>query len=165
MKLKNRLELMFRGWFPKEPKMADVRLRMAEAEAAKPKPWWWKPVWLISFVLTVVFGAVGCLLLDPVVLEVFGVMAVTLIFVGFSYYINARSAVKANRAMYIMLGLTVIGFFLWLIWAMSGIGKWVTHAVGSDPSLLISLVVCYGTGALIGDLIGKKRNYVLPVAP
>jgi hypothetical protein len=165
MSLKNRLETIFRGWFPKEPKMPKAKLKMAETRAAKSKPWWWKPMWIITLLLTIVVGVVGYFLLDPNILEPVGLMSVALFFVGFSYYISNRPSTNVNRAMYIMVGMAVIGCILWLIWVISGLGRWITQTVGSDPSLLISFVVCYAIGALIGYLIGKKRNYVLPVFP
>ena len=165
MSLKNRLELMLRGWFPKEPKMPKAKLNMAEAKVAKSKPWWWRPYWIISLLLTVVFGVVGFFISGPEVLEPVGLMTVALLFVGFSYYISNRPSTNVNRAMYIMVGTAVIGCVLWLSWVISGFGRWMIQTVGSDPYLLISFVVCYGIGALIGDLIGKTRNYVLPVFP
>jgi len=69
-----------------------------------------------------------------------------------------------NRALYILLGITPIGFILWVIWAVSGIGRLITNMVGALPSLLISWIVCYGIGAFIGDWIGKRRNYRLPLS-
>jgi hypothetical protein len=69
-----------------------------------------------------------------------------------------------NRAVFIILGFTLLGFLLWVIWVASGIASWVTGVAGSDFSLMLSVVVCYGTGALIGDGIGKWRHYMLPTS-
>jgi hypothetical protein len=69
-----------------------------------------------------------------------------------------------NRAVFIIFGSTLLGFVLWVIWVASGIGSWVTGIAGSDFSRILSLVVCYGMGALIGDGIGKWRHYILPMS-
>jgi len=69
-----------------------------------------------------------------------------------------------NRFVFIIFGFTILGFVLWVICVASGIASWVTGIAGSDFSLVLSFVVCYGMGALIGDGIGKRRHYILPVS-
>jgi hypothetical protein len=69
-----------------------------------------------------------------------------------------------NRAVFIILGFALLGFILWVIWVASGIASWVTGIAGSDFSLVLSLVVCYGMGAVIGDIMGKWRHYILPMS-
>lgn len=91
-------------------------------------------------------------------------MALTLVCIGIAYYIRVRPSMKVNRALYILLGITPIGFGLWVIWAVSGIGRLIINMIGAFPSLLISWAVCYSTGALIGDWIGKRRNYRLSLS-
>ena len=165
MTLKKRLESAIRGWFPKEPKMPRDKVKMAETKVSKPKPWWWKPLWIGTILLTIISGVATYFLLDvPLARAVIGIV-LTFLCIGIAYYIRVRPSMKVNRAIYILLGVTPIGFTLWIIWAVSGIGRWITEMVGSGPSLLISWVVCYGIGAFIGDWIGKSRNYILPMTP
>lgn len=71
---------------------------------------------------------------------------------------------NTNRAAFIIFGFAILGFALWVIWVASGIASWVTGIVGSDISHVISCVVCYGAGAVIGDIIGKWRHYSLPTS-
>jgi len=92
-------------------------------------------------------------------------VALTLVCICIAYYIRVRQSMKVNRALYILLGITPIGFGLWIIWCISGIGRLITSLSGALPSLLISWAVCYGIGAFIGDWIGKRRNYRLPLSP
>jgi len=165
MNMKNRLESFIRGWFPKEPKLPRDKLKMAESKVSKTKPWWWKPLWIVTLLATIVSGVAGFFLLDVSLARAVGGVALSFLGIGFAYYIRVRPSIRVNRALYILLGITPIGFVLWIIWAISGIGRWVTQTAGPGQSLLISWIVCYGIGALIGDWIGKRRNYILPMTP
>ena len=83
---------------------------------------------------------------------------------GVAYYIRVRPFITVNRVVYICLGIG-IGWVMWVIFVVSGIGLWVTDALGVWPSLIIGFAVPYTVGALIGDRIGKRRNYQLPLTP
>jgi hypothetical protein len=128
---------------------------MSGVKAKSSKPWWWKPLW-IAVLLTTLHGPLERLV---------GGVALTLLMVGIAYYIRVRPSLKVNRAIYILVGITPIGFILWMFWAVSGIGRWITEMAGPGSSLLISWAICYGIGAFIGDWIGKRRNYRLPLSP
>jgi len=92
-------------------------------------------------------------------------VALTLVCICIAYYIRVRPSTKVNRALYILLGITPIGFILWIFLAVSGIGRWLTDNLGVWPSLIIGFTVPYIIGAFIGDWIGKRRNYRLPLSP
>ena len=64
MTIKNRLESVIRGWFPKEPSMPRDNLKMAETKVSKTKPWWWKSLWIVTLLATIVSGAAGYFLFD-----------------------------------------------------------------------------------------------------
>jgi hypothetical protein len=66
--------------------------------------------------------------------------------------------------LYILLGITPTGLILLILWTVS-IGRLVTDTIGALPSLLIGSALCFGIGAFMGDWIGKKRNYLLPMSP
>ena len=138
---------------------------MSKVKTKGSKPWWWKPLWIGVILTTIVLGFANFFLWHvPIERAVSGV-ALTLVCIGIAYYIRVRPSMKVNRALYILLGITPIGFILWVIWAVSGIGRLITNIVGAFPSLLISWIVCYCIGAFIGDWIGRKRNYRLPLSP
>jgi hypothetical protein len=164
MSIKNRLESVIRGWFPKEPSIPKGKLKVAEAKVSKPKPWWWKPLWIITIVGVLISSLVTIFLLNVPLIRAIGGLALSFICIGFAYYIRVRPSMRINRAVYILIGITPIGFGIWIVWSISGIGMWVTNTVGPFPSLIISWVVCLGIGALIGDRIGKKRDYMLPLS-
>ena len=138
---------------------------MSKVKAKSSKPWWWKPLWIVTLLLAIASGVVGFFFLDVSLARVAVGLALTFLGMGFAYYIRVRPSMKVNRGLYILLGITPIGFILWVIWAVSGIGMLITNIVGAFPSLLISWIVCYGIGAFIGDWIGKRRNYILPLSP
>jgi hypothetical protein len=165
MSLKNRLELMFRGWFPKEPKMPKAKLKMAEAKVSKPKPWWWKPLWIITVLLTLVIGVVSYSLLDISILRAVGALALSLLCIGFAYYIRVRPSMRVNRAIYILIGITPIGLVLSLISVFTLNRTLLLNRSGTWPVTLLCIGICFGVGALIGDWIGKRRGYTLMMSP
>jgi len=137
---------------------------MARVKLKSSKPRWWKPLWIAVLLTTIASGVVGYFLLHVPVERAVSAVALTFVCIGIAYYIRVRPSMRVNRALYILLGITPIGFILWVIWAVSGIGRLITNMVGALPSLLISWIVCYGIGAFIGDWIGKRRNYRLPLS-
>jgi len=165
MNIKNRLEAVIRGWFPKETNMSKGKLKVAEAKVSKPKPWWWKPLWIITILGAVISSLITIFLLNVPIIRAIGGLVLSFLAMGFAYYIRVRPSMRINRAIYILIGITPIGFGIWIVWAISGVGRWVTNTVGPFPSLIMSWVICLGIGALIGDWIGKRRNYILPMSP
>jgi len=165
MNIKNRLESFIRGWFPKEHKLPRNKLKTAETKVSKIKPWWWKPLWIVTLLATIASGVAGFFLLDVSLARAVGGVALTFLGIGFAYYIRVRPSMRLNRALYILLGITPIGFGLWILYALSGIGMFITTHFGSWVSLIIGFTVPYAIGAFIGDWIGKRRNYILPLSP
>jgi hypothetical protein len=155
MTLRRSLVNRIRGWLPKE-------YRVALAQKVS-KPSWWKPLWIVS-ALGIIISALVIFLIGYTSLEriflgvVFGFLGL-----GVAYYIRVRPSITVNRVVYICLGIG-IGWVMWVIYAVSGIGRWVTDTLGVWPSLIIGFAVLYTVGALIGDWIGKRRNYQLPLS-
>jgi hypothetical protein len=155
MNLKKRVETFIQGWLPKEVKFA-----LAHKTS---KPRWWRPLWIVT-VLGIIVSGVFAFLFFSVSLErtILGLVFAFLC-LGVAYYIRVRPSITVNRVVYICLGLG-IGWVMWVIYAITGIGGWVTDTLGVWPSLIIGFVVFYTAGALIGDWIGKRRNYQLPLS-
>jgi len=76
-----------------------------------------------------------------------------------AYYIQARPSIRVNRITYIIAGGSWIGMALIVFLAFSGISRWLTANFGTGPSFIITLIVPWIVGALIGDWIGRKREY------
>jgi hypothetical protein len=151
------LENRIRGWIPKEYQFALAR-KMT-------KPVWWKPLWIATVLLTVASGVVSYFVFDVSIERVVLLLFLTFFCISIAYYIRVRPSIKVNRALYVLLGITPLGFSLWMALALSGLGRMLTNAVGALPSLLVGWAVCLSVGALLGDWIGKKRNYQLPLSP
>jgi len=167
MNIKNRLGSFIRGWFPKEPNIPRNKLKMVETQAkvSKTKPWWWTPLWICIILAIIVSGVASFFLLDIPLAQAVGGLAATLLCIGFAYYIRVRPSISVNRALYILLGITPIGFVLWVICVFILNRLVLTGASGTWPFVLVCGALCFGLGALIGDWIGKRRNYILPMTP
>ncbi len=164
MNIKNRLESVIRGWFPEEPNMSRDKLTMAETKVSTTKPWWWTPLWICTILATIVSGVVMYFLFDVPLARAAGGVALTFICIGFAYYIRVSPSMTVNRALYILLGITPLGFSLMMLYVVSGIGSFIAAHLGPVPNL-IGFIVPYIIGAFIGDWIGKRRNYILPMTP
>lgn len=137
---------------------------MAGVKLKGSKPRWWKPLWIVVLLTTIASGVVGYFLLHVPLERTVGGVALTFLMVGFAYYIRIRPSRKMNRGLYILLGISPIGLALWIVLGLSGVGRWLTNYLGVWPSLIISFTVPYIIGAFIGDWIGKRRNYRLPLS-
>lgn len=164
MNLKKYLEKRIHGWLPKEPNLPRIRIKVAEAKTEVPKPRWWKPLWMALVAIALIFVVINYFLFHYSLSSVLGGLAITLLGIGAAYYIRVRPSLTVNRVVYICLGFG-ISWVVWLIFAFSGVGRLVTDTIGVWPALIISDVVLYVAGALIGDWIGKRRNYQLPLSP
>ena len=138
---------------------------MSEVKAKNSKPWWWNPLWIAVLLTTIASGVVGYFLLHVPLERTVGGVALTFLCVGISYYIRIRPSRKVNRALYILLGITPIGFSLWIALALSGVGRLLTNYLGTWASLIVGFTVPLTIGAFIGDWIGRRRNYRLPLSP
>jgi hypothetical protein len=131
---------------------------------ASSKPWLWRPLWSFCIASIVVMAIIQYFYLAfPVVTVLEGVVLVSVL-LGISYYIRIRTSLAVNRAVYILLGITPIGFCLMLVLGFS-VGRVTLAYLGPWPSFIIIFLVPYAIGAFIGDWIGRKRNYQLPFSP
>jgi hypothetical protein len=158
-------ENLIEGWLPKEPSLPSNKAHAAAAKNNSPKPNWWKPLWIVTDALVFIFVAVNYFVFHYPLSSVVSGLAIALLGIGAAYYVRVRPSVKVNRTLYILLGITPIGFSMWMVLAFSGVWRLLNDNVGAFPSLIIGWVMCLGIGGLIGDWIGKRRNYQLPLSP
>jgi hypothetical protein len=133
------------------------------------QPNWLKPYWIVLTISVIVFGVVGILLFNVPLERAIPSTVLILLAIGFGYYMRVRPNIKFNRAMYIGLGVFVLGFMLWGVLTISlnatGIRNLIDQIIPDGVLAHITLILCYIAGGFIGDLIGKSRDYRLPLYP
>lgn len=126
--------------------------------------------WIIFTVASVIIAVLNGYFLHIPVEDTALVVTILLLATGFAFYIRIRPSTEGNRVFYIAVGAFCLGFVFWFLLEslllFSGL-RWQilssTGNVGDDFAALASLVVCWILGGWIGDLIGKKRNYNIPM--
>ncbi len=125
------------------------------------KPKWWTTYWLLIILVTILIGITLPITRHISVETAATYMIIILIFEGLAYYARVKPSIKLNRLMYILIGVPV-GFVLWFISWFTLIRPMYPQA-GQDLTLvIISLIACFGVGAIIGDSIGRVRHYKGP---
>jgi hypothetical protein len=131
-----------------------------EEKSSKSEPRWWKPYWIALFIMTIVVGVTLPFFVHFPLEKAVTYIALTLIVEGIAYYGRVKQSIGLNRIMYILLGV-FIGGVIWIISAFF-LSRIFTQGPNEDVAIVVSLVVCFGLGALIGDLIGRARHYKGP---
>ena len=83
---------------------------------------------------------------------------------GIAYYIRVKPNRAVNRGVFIFLGITPIGFLFCIALVFTVYYSLIPY-LGILPTSIIVFVAPYVIGAFIGDWIGKRRNYRLPMSP
>jgi len=127
----------------------------------KNKPKWWTVYWIIIIVITIIIG-VTLPFFEHIPLERATLyLCLALVAESIAYYGRVKPSVSLNSVMYILIGVP-IGFILWLsLWniSLNVFGRWINE----DFVLVFgSLAICFLIGGIIGDFIGRLRNYKGP---
>jgi hypothetical protein len=125
---------------------------------------WWMPFWAFVIATTVALGFISYFYLNQPLLGVLEAEAFAFVLICVAYYIRVRPNLKVNRGIYILLGITPIGFLLWVAEVFALSRFFAISSIGW-PLLLTASVIPFVIGAFIGDWIGKKRSYLLPLSP
>lgn len=134
---------------------------------AEDKPRWWKPLWSAVLLITTVLGVVNYFLFKVPLERVLVGLALTFLMIGFAYYIRIKPSRKVNRLIYVTLG--ACGTFLITLFGGAFI-IWATRCpppttyLGPGISFILFLIAPWIIGALIGDWIGKRRKYRIPLS-
>jgi VIT1/CCC1 family predicted Fe2+/Mn2+ transporter len=134
---------------------------------ADDKPSWWRPLWLAVLLITTGLGAANYFLFKVPLERVLGGLALTFLMIVIAYYIRIKPSRKVNRLIYVTLG--ACGAFLitlfggaFIIWA-TGCPPPTTY-LGPSVSFILFLIAPWIVGAYIGDWIGKRRRYRIPLS-
>jgi DNA-binding transcriptional ArsR family regulator len=144
------------------------------------KPKWWRKFWIAQtiigtalLVISLVLYFLGYADANRLYQSIISIISA----IGIAYMIthilrdvlSEKARLRLNRAMYVFLGIFIIGFFLWIalmtFLRASGIDMLIGNTFGSAPSAILSFILCYVIGAFIGNWLGKRRNYHLPQWP
>ena len=130
------------------------------------KPRWWKrsirSYWFIFVLLpfAVILAVLGALFLQGTTTftELLRYAVITSVLIATAYYIRKINSLKLWRAIWILLGASVIGLLI-----MVPLKILLVDTLGAVLGWLPSFLLCYGiavlVGALLGDYIGKRRGY------
>ena len=136
---------------------------LGETNQSKAKPKWFNPYWAVLFVSTVIM--VG------IVIPIFGhqplertifYAAISLLIVGFGYYIRVKPSITLNKIVYVGLLGFFIGDILWFLGLVIAVIS-LPHTDAMENTIFVVLTtVSFTVGPIIGYLIGKSRNFKGP---
>ena len=146
---------------------ADLIEEEENAESSKPR--WWKPFWILTAISMVGSGVFTYFFLHSDFVRIIIYEIIFSLALGGAYYIRVRPSKKVNKVVYILFGITPIGFGLWILFAIvCGLTNFCHFLNNLSPygywlnlTFQISLFVI---GGFIGNCIGKKRDYRLPLS-
>ncbi len=126
--------------------------------------------WIIFTIASVTITVLNGYFLNIPLAETALVLTILLLTTGFAFYIRIKPSTSGNRVFFIAVGAFGIGFVFWFILTLvilySGL-RWEilnsTGNLGDDFVATANLVICWITGGWVGDLIGKRRKYIIPM--
>jgi len=141
------------------------------------KPKWWRKFWIAQAIIATGF-LIFFLISYFIDYVSFSMLYQSIFFIisgiGIAYMIthilkdvlSEKERLRFNRALFIMFGIFIIGFFQWIALMTflrdSGINRLIINTFGKDFAgifAIISYIMCYVAGGYIGNWIGKKRDY------
>jgi len=126
----------------------------------------WKITWT-SAVICMVCISFFLYVFDVSLTRFVSIFVILLFFLGCSHYITVKPK-TTGRLLYITMGAVLFGLFLWLFLILkllrgaSYFAMYPAGSTGDNIIALLSFVVCYAIGGVIGDLIGRKIQYRWP---
>lgn len=122
---------------------------------------------LAVLLIIIVQGVVGYFLFKVPLERALGGLTLTFLMIGVAYYIRIKPSIKVNRLIYVTLG--ACGTFLITLFGSAFI-IWATGCppptiyLGPYVSFIMFLIAPWIIGAYIGDWIGKRRKYRIPLS-
>jgi hypothetical protein len=126
--------------------------------------------WIIFTIATVLIVFLNGYFLNIGLDRTLAIVAIVLLITGFAFYIRIKPSASGNRVFFVFVGATVLGSVFWVLIALfmkeTGLRMQLLNSSGTFGDnffALASLIICWVIGGFIGDLIGKSRNYVIPM--
>ena len=145
--------------------------KLPKENGQKPsKPKWWKPLWILTAISMVGSGVFSYFFLHGELVLIIILEIIFSLVLGGAYYIRVRPSIKVNKLVYIIFGITPIGFGLVILYAfICGITNFSTFIMSFKPFgswLQLGIIIgLFTIGGFIGNWFGKKRDYRLPLSP
>lgn len=125
--------------------------------------------WIILFSATIAITIMNGYFFIPLQRTVL-ILAIEVLSFSFAFYIRIRPSHSGNRAFFIAAGALGLGFVFWFLITslilFSGL-RWQivssTGNLGDDFVVTATLLICWIAGGFVGDLIGRRRNYIIPM--
>ena len=126
-------------------------------------------VWIIFFVATIAITILNGYFSIVSTQQTILVLVIEILSFAFAFYIRIRPSHTGNRVFFIAVGAFCLGLVFWIIVTLiilhSGL-RWqiqsATGNLGNDFVVTATLIICWIIGGFIGDLIGKRRKYIIP---
>lgn len=129
------------------------------------RPRWWNPFWILLAISMIGSGIISYFLIPTSFIRILFWEIFFLIILGIAYYLRIRPSKKVNKVIYIIFGITPIGFSFVILYAFTGIARFLNNLSPWGSWLnLIFIIILFIVGAFIGNWIGKKRDYSLPLS-
>jgi hypothetical protein len=119
--------------------------------------------WIIFTIASVIIAVLNGYFLNISFERVLGVIVIIFVTFGFAFYIRIKPSKSGNRFFFIGIGVSIIGSVLTLFFMYIMNVTRMSRNANANFYLVLALVIFFILGGLIGDLIGKRRNYVIPM--
>ncbi len=134
------------------------------------KPKWWKPLWILTAISMVGSGVFSYFFLQTEFIRIIIYEIIFSLVLCGAYYIRVRPSIKVNKVVYILFGITPIGFGLSILYALfcgiTNFGKFVVNFKPFGTWLQLGIIIgLFTIGGFIGNRIGKNRDYRIPLSP
>ena len=134
------------------------------------KPEWWKPFWILTAISMVGSGVFTYFFLQREFIRIIIIEIIFSLVLCGAYYIRVHPSKKVNKTFYIIFGITPIGFGLSILYALfcgiTNFAKFIMSFEPFGPWLHMGIIIgLFTIGGFIGNRIGKKRDYRIPLSP
>jgi hypothetical protein len=119
--------------------------------------------WIIFTIASVIIAFLNGYFFNIPLERVLAVVFIILATFGFAFYIRINPSKSGSRFFFVSTGVGLIGSVLTLFFMYFMNITRLSRNVNANFYLVIALVTFFILGGLIGDWIGKRRNYAIPM--
>jgi hypothetical protein len=138
---------------------------MNDIATKKSVPMWFKVFWIIFISSSIIVAIVAHINFNQPLLgkSTFGVILVCIIAIS-SYLSELKPSKKKYRLAYMFYFGLLTGILIWVFIFARGVLDWMMNEIGflDGTTLVLSFLMSWGFGAVVGDLIGRFRKYKGP---